>query len=101
MKQLGLLVGASESTISLYETGKHEPDLATIARIADVLKVTVDELIGHQSIEDEEDMNEVMMIRERLRSDPEYRLLFKTARNANPDHLRAAAAMLKALEKHE
>ena len=39
------MVGVSESTISLYETGKHEPDLATMLRIAEILGVTVDELL--------------------------------------------------------
>ena len=46
MKELGKLVGVSESTISLYENGKHDPDLLTMTRIADVLDVTVDELLG-------------------------------------------------------
>ena len=46
MKELGRIVGVSESTISLYETGKHEPDLQTMGRIADALGVSVDELLG-------------------------------------------------------
>jgi transcriptional regulator with XRE-family HTH domain len=46
MKELGRIVGVSESTISLYETGKHEPDLQTMGRIADALSVSVDELLG-------------------------------------------------------
>ena len=36
-------------------------------------------------------------IRERLRRDPEYRLLFSAADKAKPEHLKAAAAMLKIL----
>ncbi|MBQ3265899.1 MAG: helix-turn-helix transcriptional regulator [Ruminococcus sp.] len=50
-KELGSLVGLSESTISLYETGKREPDLATLKKLANYLNVTVDELLGaEQSI---------------------------------------------------
>lgn len=46
MKQLGEMVGLSESTISLYETGKHEPDHATLVRIARILDTSVDYLLG-------------------------------------------------------
>lgn len=50
MKELGNLVGVSESTISLYETGKHEPDIITMERIADALSVSVDELLGRDTL---------------------------------------------------
>ena len=46
MKELGKAVGVAESTISLYETGKHEPDILTMQRIAAVLGVSVDALLG-------------------------------------------------------
>ena len=48
MKELGKAVGVSESTISLYENGKHEPDLVTIKRIADILETSLDELFGRE-----------------------------------------------------
>jgi transcriptional regulator with XRE-family HTH domain len=97
MKELGKAVGVSESTISLYETGKHEPDLLTIGRIADFLGVTVDDLLGRTDDGSSTD-HWPSAIRERLRRDPAYRLLFDAAENAKPEHLRAAAAMLKSLE---
>ena len=95
MKQIGELVGASESAVSMWENGKHQPDLQTLSRIADILSVTTDELLGRS---DDSLDNDTMQIRERLRSDPNYRLLFSAAKNASPEHLKAAAAMLKALE---
>lgn len=55
MKELGKAVGVSESTISLYETGKHEPDLLTLGRIADFLEVTIDELLGREPEEQGDD----------------------------------------------
>ena len=54
MKELGKLVGVSESTISLYENDKHEPDLITLGRIADALDVTVDELLGREPVVSQE-----------------------------------------------
>ena len=98
MKQIGELVGASESAVSMWENGKHQPDLQTLSRIADILSVTTDELLGRS---DDSLDNDTMQIRERLRSDPNYRLLFSAANNASPEHLKAAAAMLKALEPEE
>lgn len=54
MKELGKAVGVAESTISLYETGKHDPDLLTVGRIADELDVSVDALLGRE--ENEKDL---------------------------------------------
>lgn len=45
MKELGRLVDLSESTISVYETGKHTPDLTTLIRLADIFGVSVDYLL--------------------------------------------------------
>lgn len=49
MKQLGEMIGVSESTISFYETGRHEPDLKTICSIADILGTSIDYLLGHET----------------------------------------------------
>lgn len=46
MRQLGETIGASESSISLYETGKQSPDITMLCRIADALHVSTDELLG-------------------------------------------------------
>ena len=94
MKQLGAMVGASEASISQYETGKHQPDNDMMLKIADALGVSLDYLMGR----DEPQEDDVWEVREQLRRDPEFRVLFSAARNASPKHLRAAAAMLKALK---
>ena len=47
--QLGEKIGLAESTISLYEAGKREPDNATLARLADFFGVSVDYLLGRTS----------------------------------------------------
>lgn len=48
LKELGKMVGASESTISLYESGKRQPDYSTLQRFADVFEVTTDYLLGRE-----------------------------------------------------
>lgn len=68
--------------------------------MADYFGVTVDELLGREP-EPAKVQDEAWAIRERLRRDPSYRLLFDAADKASPEHLRAAAAMLKALNPQE
>lgn len=54
MKELGAILGLSESTISLYENGKREPDIATIIKIANYFNISVDELLGLQNKENDD-----------------------------------------------
>lgn len=46
MKELGDILHLSESTISLYENGKREPDHSTIKQITDYFSVSADYLMG-------------------------------------------------------
>lgn len=45
-KDVAEAIGVAKSTYSLYESGNREPNVETIKRIADLLKVSVDELFG-------------------------------------------------------
>lgn len=45
-KKLGEIMNVAESTISLYENGKREPDYNTLNKLADYFDVTVDYLLG-------------------------------------------------------
>lgn len=53
MKELGSILGLAESTISLYENGKREPDIATLKKIANYFNVSVDELLGCNDSDDD------------------------------------------------
>lgn len=53
MKELGLSIGVSESTVSLYENGKRQPDYDTLIRIADYFNVSTDYLLGHTCTQNE------------------------------------------------
>ena len=46
MKELGAFLGISESAVSLYETGKSQPDHETLKKIADYFGVSIDYLLG-------------------------------------------------------
>lgn len=99
-QELAELASLNYVTISKYESGKVEPGAKALARIATALDVTTDELLGRTE-EQEEDAEDIWQLRERLRRDPDFRLLFSAADKATPDHIRAAAQMLKALEPQE
>lgn len=100
--ELAELASLNRVTVAKYESGKVEPGAQALSRIADALETSVDILLGRTTpTPDETEQNEAMAIRERLRRDPSYRLLFSAADKASPEHLRAAAAMLKALEPNE
>ena len=45
-KKLGELSGTSERTIQQYETGKRQPRLEQLCKVADALNVELDELMG-------------------------------------------------------
>lgn len=46
MKELGQLLGCSESTVSLYETGKREPGIEMLLHMAEIFHVSADYLLG-------------------------------------------------------
>lgn len=46
-KELAAYVNVAESTMSLYENGKREPDYKTLLKIAQYLNVTIDYLLGN------------------------------------------------------
>ena len=46
MKQLGEAIDLAESTISQYETGKRQPDNATLCRLSDFFGVPIDYILG-------------------------------------------------------
>ena len=55
MKYIAQQVGVTESAISQYENGRRQPDLETASKIADLLFVSVDYLLGRDSDEDQPD----------------------------------------------
>ncbi len=65
-KQLAELVNVAESTMSLYENGKREPDYNTLLKIAACLGVTVDYLLGKDDEQKEKNASDgEISVRER------------------------------------
>lgn len=45
-KDVAESIGVAKSTYSLYESGSREPNVQTIKKLADILRVSADELLG-------------------------------------------------------
>ena len=45
-KEVAEKIGVAKSTYSLYESGNREPNVDTIKKISDILKVSADTLLG-------------------------------------------------------
>ena len=95
--ELAELASLNRVTVAKYESGKVEPGAQSLGRIADALEVSTDDLLGRSDSSLAPIEDDVMQIREQLRRDPNSRMLFDAARKASPEHIRAAAEMLRAL----
>lgn len=107
MKELGIsqnklakIAQISQSGLSSIISGASSPKENTLQAIAAALGCSVSDLLGDSdsSVRSEDD---VWQVREQLRRSPDMRMLFSAASKAPPEHIRAAAAMLKALEPQE
>ena len=52
--ELAEAIGLSSQAVYYYETGAREPNLETLRKLANVLDCSIDELIGSQEQQDEE-----------------------------------------------
>lgn len=55
-RALGEIIGTSNATISRYETGKRDPDLVLVHRIAKYFNVTIEYLCGEDINPNEENL---------------------------------------------
>lgn len=97
--ELAEMAMLSRISIARYESGKMEPGALALSRIADVLEVTTDELLGRvDAKQDSPEEDERWIISEQIRRDPNLRILFSQARTAKPNAILAATAVLETLK---
>ena len=86
----------SQSGLSSILSGASSPKENTLRAIADALGVSISELTEEEStIENDEEWK----FREFMRREPEYRELMDAAFDADPEHVRAAIAVINSLKK--
>lgn len=84
--------GLGKNTI--YNWKKTQPKAEMLMRVADVLGVSVDSLLGRE----QEATEDIWEVRERLRNQPGMRILFDATKHATAAELEAVANMFKAMK---
>ncbi len=104
-KELGRMLDIAPNTISQYETGRREPDLGTLMRMAELLNVTVDYLLGRAPDESERPLvngdRELTEYLDMLANRSECRMLFSLAKGATRADVEVAVKMIEALRAKE
>ena len=99
-KELAIEIGVSRPTVSDWEANKKDPSGERLRRLAEYFGVDELVILGRGVVDlSKPQTDDVWELREELRRSPDMRVLFSAARTASPDHIRAAAAMLKALKE--
>lgn len=94
--------GISNGTFSDWKNGRSKPNPTTLKKIADYFGVSVDYLITGETADERYYLDEqTSQIAQDIFENKELRLLFDSARDADPDDLKAVHDMLLALKRKE
>ena len=96
---LAKAVGASVSAVSMWENDSRRPKHEMLEALADAFNVPIFAIMHDEDELDTDD--EIWELRELIRRNPNMRALFSTAKNAKPEHIKAAAVMLEALKSND
>ncbi len=98
--QLAARLGVSRSTVAMWESNKAQPDNDMLNKIADLFDVTVDYLLGRQTIKDNrfEGMDVDGML-DFLANNKEGRVLMSIAKDATKEDLEQIVRIVEALRK--
>lgn len=100
--ELAKAVGVSKASVSLWLKGKSYPRIDVMEKIAKFFGVNISSLImvrRESDGQDQEDRTDALHEQLQKISDEQHEL-FRLARTATPQALRAAVAMLKAMEEN-
>ena len=100
-EQLAEALHLSQSTITSWENGKRRPDISLLPSIAEFYGVSINDIYGEEQSTEVEIESDADRLRERMRRDPSFRLLFNAAEKVKTEHIELAAAMLKALGNND
>ena len=89
-------LGVSKTAVSDWVHGRKYPRVDAMQEMADMFGIPMSYLTGDSKPTEEDE--DVMELRQRLKDDPNYRILFKTAANVSKEDIMAAVRILKALK---
>ena len=111
MKELGEMVGKSESSVSYWLSGKVTPRIGVIQRLADIFNVTTDELIyGYKDENYLGNYNEnieylasnapdLVELYNEIRANDNLVILFDKAKNLSPEDLEQVLRIIDTFNK--
>lgn len=108
-KEVAERLGIGGSTMTMYETGRREPNMETLIKIADFFDVSTDYLLGKTNARNEKEVisralvddPELYNFWKKLSEREDLQLLFKQTRNMDPKDIRTIIRIIKAIEDEE
>lgn len=98
-KELGALVGCSEVTICMYESGRRSPDYETLLKLSEIFDCTVDFILRGDDkkplVNNDEELTDYL---EYLRDREELRMLFSVTKDATKADIERAVAIIESLK---
>lgn len=118
--ELAERIGISRGALSLYELGKRNPDFETLEKIAQILNVSTDYLLGRtddprpidqineenkqritEALKNDPEAAELLEFWEELKEREDLKLLFKQVRPLSDESIRRVIRIIKAIEDEE
>ena len=98
MTQMELAEGmkTTQSSITSWETGRREPDFATIKKIAEYFRVPMSALLPSEEIEDD---GYISSLSQSIAQNPKLRLLFERTKFLSDSDLDAIITIVNAIAK--
>lgn len=93
--------GIPQATLSDWKRGVSTPKSDKLQKIADYFGVTLDYLMGNESADGYYINEETAKAAQEIFENRELRLLFDTARDSDPEDIKAVHSMLLALKRKE
>ena len=101
--ELGVITGVSDKAVSTWESGKREPRMGAIQKMADYYHITKSAIIeGPLENEDAQTVNndpELTEYLEELRTRPEQRMLLSVTKDATKEEVEAVVNFITSLRR--
>lgn len=96
MKQLGEIVGVSESAIWNYEAGKREPDYEMLLKLSEAIGCSVADIMEDSQSPIDEELAEALQI---LKDNPKTRGLLRVTKGLTPEQVESMTEMILKLKE--
>ncbi|MGN0171735.1 MAG: helix-turn-helix domain-containing protein [Acutalibacteraceae bacterium] len=100
--QLAKIIGVSQSTIGMWESGKNKPEHSYLLKLSEYFNVSIDYLVGKSDIkemiaaDEDEELAEYL---EELKHNEGMRMLFKAAKGAKKEDYKSMVDMIEIMKK--